>query len=652
MGINCAHDASACLLIDGKLKIAIAEERLTRRKHQDQFPHLAIGYCLNHAGINSINDIHCVVVNEYEQTDYANWLTDNGYRGLLLSNPSHHLLHAYYAWIASGFETTAILIVDGSGYSYGGYKRRNSPALGEPPLFSEMEEAESLYRASDKDIEVIEKRWGLWQASRPYYKFPSLGHMFSVASQYIFGDWIHAGKTMGLASFGDPRALEKQIVNYASSEMSVSTDWINKMRPRSQQPAHLDKTCCDIAAKVQFELEEALMFLVRRLYDRTHCDNLCISGGVALNSIANRRIVHEGPFAKVFVTPAANDSGVAIGAALFGFQRLTNDRPLLTYTDDFHGRTYSDSEIGEVLSHNSLVKTERVHDSALSAARDIANGKIIGWYEGGSEFGPRALGHRSIICDPRDEAVKDRLNETVKFREIFRPYAAAILSEYRGDFFELDCDSPFMLLVAKVRDEKRPLIPGVCHVDGTCRVQTVACDYDGNFRKLIECFKQITDVPLVLNTSFNIRGEPVVETPEEAIQCFLGSNINVLYLHNYRITKVSINDTEEFHTLVPVVNRNLSLAAVSKSAEGKWGDTNPYVQTRTGHKINISEAEWEALKLVDAERTVGEIAELLPEQSDFHEIFGSLQRRGFLSFHTERCTEKQVVDRNLLIASV
>lgn len=649
MGINCAHDAAACLLIDGELRIAIAEERLTRRKHQELFPHLAIKYCLDSVGIDSINDLNCVVINEYEQTDFAYRLSQNGYKGALFSNPSHHLLHAYYAWIASGFEETAILIVDGSGYSYGGYKRRNSPALGDPPPFSEMEEAESLYYARGTNIEVIEKRWGLWQASRPYYRFPSLGHMYSMASQYIFGDWIHAGKTMGLASFGDPHARDEQIIRYDSPEMTVGTEWITKLSPRSQHAAHLDKTCCDVAAKVQQELEEALLHLVRRLYDRTRCKNLCISGGVALNSIANQRIVREGPFARVFVTPAANDSGIAIGAALYGLQKLTNDRPRLHYTHDFHGRAYSDNEIDAAVKQCSLVKPEFVKDRALEAARDIANGKIIGWYEGGSEFGPRALGHRSIICDPRNKDVKRRLNDTVKFREIFRPYAAAVLAEYCEDFFELNCDSPFMLLVAKVRSEKCSLIPGVCHVDNTSRIQTVAFDHPGSFRKLIEYFMQLTGLPLVLNTSFNIRGEPVVETPQEAIECFLGSNFDVLYLQDYRITKIDVDDASEIHTLVPVLNGNLSLGTVLKSESGKWSETQTYVQTRTGHKVYVSQCEFEVLRLVDARKTIGNISELVPEAAKCRELFHSLKQRGFISFWNGAGIPESLTEENVLV---
>jgi carbamoyltransferase len=651
LGINCAHDAAACVLRDGQFKMAIAEERLVRRKHQDQFPQLAVKYCLDSVGIKGINDVDCVVINEYEQTDFAYRVAKDGYQGMLLSNPSHHLLHAYYAWVASGFDEAAILIVDGSGYSYGGYKRRGSPALGDPPLFSEMEETESLYHARGNDVNVVDKRWGLWQASRPYYRFPSLGHMYSMASQYIFGDWVHAGKTMGLASFGDPNAWDRPIVTYTSSGLSVDTEWITDLPPRSKLPAHLDKTCCDIAAKVQQELENGLLYLARRLYERTACKNLCISGGVALNGIANYRIVREGPFSKVFVTPAASDSGVAIGAAFFGIHRLTNDCPRVSYTHDFHGRSYSETEISEVLRQCSLVKPELVHNSALEAARDIAGGKIVGWFEGGSEFGPRALGHRSILCDPRDKLVKKRLNETVKFREIFRPYAAAILREYCKDFFELDGDSPYMLLVAKVRDDKRYLIPGVCHVDHTCRIQTVPPDHLGNFRKLIEYFMELTGMPLVLNTSFNIRGEPVVETPEEAIECFLGSNFDVLYLQNYRITKVSIGDASEFKNLVPVLNGNLSLAAVLKSGGGKWGDTNAYVQTRTGHKIEVSLAEFEILKLVDAEKTIGQIWELVPEQTNCRELFSSLKQRGFVSFRIERGVQSAAADRNILINS-
>jgi carbamoyltransferase len=635
MGINCAHDASVCLLVDGQIRTAIPEERLTRKKHYEGFPHLAVKYCLDVAGLYDIHAVDCIVINEDRQTDFSLMLRQENYNGLLICNPSHHLLHAYYAWIASGFKDAAILIVDGSGYGYGEHRRRNSPLLGEAPPFSEMEEAESLYHARDGDIHLVEKRWGLWEASRPYFRFPSLGHMFSMASQYIFGHWIHAGKTMGLAPYGDATALPGHIVSYTPSGIEVDTQWITHLPPRTTQPAHLDKICCDLAAKVQDELEKAMLYLANRLYQHTRSNSLCISGGVALNSVANGRILREGSFADIFVTPAANDTGIAIGAALYGHHQLRKSIPRWNYSYDFHGRAYSETEILAALQNNPLVNYEKLKESAKRAAQDIADGLIIGWYEGGSEFGPRALGHRSILCDPRDKDMKDRLNQTVKFRETFRPYAASVLAEYTGEFFDLETESSYMLFVTQVQNSKRNLIPSVCHVDNTCRVQTVPLGFKGNYRKLIEYFMEITGIPLVLNTSFNIRGEPMVETPIDALHCFLGTNMDVLYIHEYRVTKIAIKKLADFKFLRPILNHDLSMGSLMDAQNGKWTSEMRYIKTRTGSKFHINQTEFAILQLIDGERSILKINDLLTEKltgENLKLLFTSLQQQGFVSF--------------------
>jgi carbamoyltransferase len=637
MGINSAHDASVCILIDGQLRIAIPEERLARKKHYQGYPYLAVTYCLEVAGLADIHAVDCIVINEYEQTDFALMLREENYQGLLICNPSHHLLHAYYAWIASGFDAPAILILDGSGYSYGEYHRRGSPALGDAPPFNEMEEAESLYLVRDGNIQVVEKRWGLWEASRPYFRFPSLGHMYSMASQYIFGDWIHAGKTMGLAPYGDAAALPWQIISYTESGIEIDTKWIARMPPRSSELAHLDKTCCDLAAKVQDELEKAMLYLADRLYRQTRSKSLCISGGVGLNSVANGRILRESSFDNLFVTPAANDTGIAIGAALYGHQQLRQSVPQWNYAHDFHGRSYSEAEILAALKDNPMVKYEKLEDIARHAARDIVNGAIIGWYEGGSEFGPRALGHRSILCDARDKDMKDRLNRTVKFRETFRPYAASVLSEYTREFFDLEVESPYMLIVTQVRCEKRDLIPSVCHVDNTCRVQMVPPGFEGNYRKLLEYFMQMTGVPIVLDTSFNIRGEPIVETPNHALRCFLGSNMDALYLHDYRVTKIVIDNLDNFEFLKPFLNSDLSMGISMDVQNGDWTSEMRYITARTGHKSQIKQIEFEILRLVNGERSIGEINKLLIEKLTDQELkllFTGLQQQGFISFRT------------------
>jgi carbamoyltransferase len=647
LGINCAHDAAACVLIDGEIAAAIPEERLARVKHYQGFPELAINYCLEAAGVPSIRDVDCIVINEYAYTDFGLTFGNSGYSGLLLRNPSHHLLHAYYAWIASGFRDAAILVVDGSGYSYGEYVRRQSPLLGPAPEFSEMEEAETLYVARSGQLQLLDKRWGLWEAVQPYFRFPSLGHMFSMASQYIFGHWIHAGKTMGLAPYGDPNALPGEIVSYAKNSIAVNTRWIDDLPPRSTQPAHLDATCRNLAAKVQAELETAMLYLVRHLYTLADSRNLCLCGGVALNSVVNGRILRESSFDNVFVPPAANDTGIAIGAAFYGHHQLTKHVTRYRYVNDFHGRDYSMSDVGMMLSQHDSVEFTPLTDIAKAAAEEIAAGKVIAWFEGPSEFGPRALGHRSILCDARDENIKDKLNATVKFRECFRPYAASVLAEYSSEFFDLTNDSPYMLFVASVRDSKRQLVPGICHIDNTCRVQTVPASGAGHYRELIEEFMAITGCPMVLNTSLNIRGEPIVETPLDAVRCFLASNIDTLYMCGFRVNKILAREHMENADLIPVLNDGISLSVTRSAVGGKWNSESVCIETRTGYKKPINQGDRELLQAVDAERTIAQITQSLHQYGSVQAVmqeFDCLQKQGLISFQRSEKHDKMVED--------
>lgn len=599
LGLNTAHDASACLLVDGRLVVAVAEERLTREKHRTGFPQLAIEYCLQVGGMG-LADVDCVVLNEYPQTDFALEFRDTEFAGTLVVNPSHHLLHAYYAWIASGFSDTAVLVVDGSGYHAAEYERRGSELVGEPAPWGDMDEAETHYVARGGRMELVRKSWGVWDATLPYYRFPSLGHMFSAASQYIFGHWQHAGKTMGLAPYGDTSAFPEPFVELLDDGVRIDTEWITRLPPRSAHPAHLDEVCRNLAAKVQAELERALLHTCATLHAATGVSRLAISGGVALNSVANGRILRESPFTELFVTPAAADSGVAIGAALYGHHRLTGELPVWDRNHDHHGRTYSDDEIDAAAdARTALLRCTTVDDVEDAAAADIAAGRVVGWFEGGSEFGPRSLGHRSILCDARVAAMRDRLNERVKYREPFRPYAASVLAAHVPEWFDLAVDDPYMLIVADVRAERRDTIPSVCHVDHTCRVQSVGPDHPGRFRGLLEAFHARTGVPMVLNTSFNVRGEPIVETPGEAMDCFLASTIDVLYLEDRRVTKATVAAASAPGPLVPHLSGGLSLDLRIDSAAGAAQEPQYGVRTRTGHRSPVTAEEFALLRRID-----------------------------------------------------
>lgn len=637
LGLNSAHDASACLLVNGELVVAVCEERLSRVKYHDGFPHLAIRYCLDYAGLPDLDAVDCIVLNEYVFNDY-DVIELGGYRGRLITNPSHHLLHAYYAWVASGFTDAAVLILDGSGYCFGEYRRRNQPDLGPAPEFSEMEEAETLYRISDGDMTVISKRWALWHANRPFFRFASLGHMYSMASQYIFGSFKHAGKTMGLAAFGDPSAFPDPIVDLSGPEMDIDTLWITRVPPRSQAPAEQDEVCRDMAAKVQAELERAILHLAEDLHRRTGASRLAISGGVGLNSVTNGRLLRESSFSELFITPAASDAGVAIGAALYGHRQLTGSVPTWNYRHDYHGRVYRADEVDAALTDRAdLVRWEELGDRVADmAAADVAAGSVVGWFDLGSEFGPRSLGHRSIICDPRAPGMKDYLNEHVKFREPFRPYAASVLAEHAAEYFDLDVDDPFMLIVAEVRAEHAQLLPSITHADGTCRIQSVAPDHQGGFRALIEAFHGLTGLPLVLNTSFNIRGEPIVETPADALECFLASNFDVLYLQGRRVSKVRAANAADPAGLVPVLSPNLTLESEVPTSRGAVGSIRQLVRTRTGHRSPLDCDEYDLMTRVDRKRSVADIAELAGvPTAEAVLAFERLQNRGLVAFQLD-----------------
>src|SRR5258708_6873887 len=451
LGLNCAHDAAACLTIDGKVMVAVSEERLARQKHKSGFPKLAINYCLKEAGLDRESVIFdSVVINQQPPADY-DCIAKQYFPAMpgsrVLVNPSHHYLHACYALTLTDQRPLVILVVDGSGYSYAEHRRRGSPLLGSEPRDHDMwESLTAFYVDTDGEWSLLIKDWGLWKDSA--LRFPSLGHMYGLAAQRIFGSWVHAGKVMGLAPYGNPLGLgEEPIVTLTENGIEVNTDWILKM-PSITFNSNFEEvqTARDLAAKVQAELECSMMHLCGILHARTKCDSICVTGGVALNSVFNGRLATEGPFRNVVVSPAAHDGGTAIGAAAYGFNQVTGRQLEFQRDPEFLGRVYSEREVWEILTQYPESKVEKCTCAIQSAAPDLASGKMVGWFEGGAEFGPRALGHRSILGNPAVPEMKDMLNRRVKFRESFRPYAAGVLLEHAAARFENPPERPPMPL--------------------------------------------------------------------------------------------------------------------------------------------------------------------------------------------------------------
>ncbi len=573
LGINLSHDRSACLLKDGKVCVAIAEERLDGVKKSTLYaavrkpglsermpPMRAIDYCLQAEGIG-IDDLDLVVADHAVEPVNIESLKSllpikDKSKICAIPHPSHHLAHAYSSYFCSPFEESAVLIVDVYGSDSGNGT-----------------EAESGFHATGTRLTPVLKNFQtLWNEKKPdlktnysltyLYNFITLALGFTIRKEKVTtGSMVsEAGKTMGLASFGEPLddpsgfivcsekhletggftrwALDRKIARVVNGEL------VPRVKP---QRAKLKKFHRDLAYTAQVEFEKGIIFLARRLYEITGSKNLCIAGGGGLNSIVNKKVLDETPFENIFVQPAATDDGNAIGCALYGWHALSGQEDRYRMNHAYLGRSYR-AEIPALLQKQQL-KREPLTKAELvrRTAQYLAEGKIVGWFQGGSEFGPRALGHRSILADPRRAEMKDIINEKIKHRESFRPYAPSVLLEHSREYFDLSCPSPYMLLVADVIESKRDVIPAVVHVDGTARVQTVTQKDNGIYYDLIQEFQRLTGVPVIFNTSFNDQGMPIVETPGDALDMFLDSLLDVLVLED------TILDKEESDTLAAQV---------------------------------------------------------------------------------------------------
>lgn len=552
-----SHDASASLLKDGQIVAAAEEERFTRIKHCPSFPQNAIDFCLKRAGI-SANDIdHIAHWWDYSQFTFKKFIYGLRYlrknykllryetfRGRLnterqrfverclgITKPvchhfvTHHTAHAASAYYPSGFDEAAVLSIDGRGEW----------------------ECTVLYYANEKGIEKLKQIF-----------FPhSLGIFYSTFTSYL-GFEIDSDeyKVMGLAPYGEPAykdAFEKivRLRPEGNYELDLDyfkfhyrmfpKDWFSPkvekiFGPRRYKDDLVEQRHANVACSLQKRLEDAELHVINHLYKLTKCKNLCIAGGVGLNCVANGRILRETPFENIFIQPAANDAGTSLGAALYAHNQILGGNNHCNFTDAYLGPEYSNDEIKKNLDLCKISYTY-CEDPGKVAARFIADGRIVGWFQGRMEFGPRALGNRSILADPRRKEMKDIVNKAIKYREEFRPFAPAVVVESARDFFADGVPSSYMLLVTDVLPEKRTVIPAITHKDGTARLQTVSRETNPRFHELISEFGRITGVPVVLNTSFNVKGEPIVCTPSEAIRCFYSTGLDVLILGNYLIQK-------------------------------------------------------------------------------------------------------------------
>lgn len=557
LGLSCYyHDAAACLLDNGRVVAAVQEERFTRKKHDSDFPAKSVAYCLKEAGI-TINQVDAVGFYDKPLIKFDRLLQTyiatypKGYKSFMRAIPlwlkqkvwmsslirkelkykgdiffgEHHLSHAASAFYASGFEDAAILTADGVGEW-----TTTSVAVGE-----------------GNDIKILE------EISFPH----SIGLLYS-AFTYFLGFKVNSGeyKVMGLAPYGKPRfrdlILEHLIdlrpdgsfklnMNYFTYPQGLTMVGkrfeelfgIEKRSPETQ----LEQVHFDLAASIQKVTEEAMLRMARYVYEKTKNPRLCLAGGVALNCVANGRILREGPFKEIFIQPAAGDAGGAYGIASFVSHALFREPRTEKWRHAYWGPEYLNEEIKILFNQYNAVYRELDSEELVSAVvRKLHQGKVVGWVQGRMEFGPRALGHRSILANPCDPQMKDKVNLKIKFRETFRPFAPVVASENCSDYFELNQESPFMLLVAKVRENKR-VIPAVTHIDGSARIQTITSKEDPLFHNLLKSFERLSGVPILINTSFNVRGEPIVCTPEDAWNCFMRTKMDVLVINRFMLCK-------------------------------------------------------------------------------------------------------------------
>lgn len=563
-----AHDAAVSLVVDGRPVFAVEEERLIRIKYHWTFPFRAIACVQEQTGV-PLDEIDCVAfyfdTSRYNVSSFVrslgmlrhetpsafarHQLARYGFAAAARILPAaciriafigrrqppirfidHHRCHLASCYLPSGYEEAAVCVID---------------SVGEYP-------STSLYSARGTRIENVRT-----------ICFPhSLGLVYTAVTEHLgFHPYGDEYKTMGLAAYGERNRafadLFRRLIRLGDNGgYAVDTGLVqfhllqnvtarHHLSPRAEEvlgpPRARDEPLSqrhrDIAFALQNRLEETVLHVLRFLERKTRAANLCMAGGVALNCLANRRVVEETGFRNVFIQPAAGDAGAALGAALY-YDAIVQGRPrIYVQRDTFLGPSFDDERI-EALLQCIRTPYRRVEDPARKAAELILDGKIVGWFQGRMEFGPRALGNRSLLCDPRREEIKVRLNR-IKKREPFRPYAASVLADRMGEFFRWDRASPYMLFAVPVRPERRELIPAVVHRDGTCRIQTVDPVEHPLFYRLIETFGRHTGIPLVLNTSLNTRGEAIACTPDDAVRTFFSTPMDALFLGSYLLEKTA-----------------------------------------------------------------------------------------------------------------
>ncbi|RMH01555.1 MAG: PqqD family peptide modification chaperone [Planctomycetota bacterium] len=670
LGLNqYTHSAAACLLdTGGRPLFAGAKERLSRRKHDGGDTADLVGHALERCGLEPA-ELAAVVANNhlFRIDDFERRLPwsvalghyrpsflrpENLLPGIEKWELSHHLAHAWSVLPLAPFARGLILVMDGIGstwrelhrpgeryHSDAGLPRagdfRQVPA--EPERCEGWREAETVYRFDGLELELVFKRWTRERTpvllhNYGFENMESLGAVYSRVASHVFGHWNDCGKVMGLAPWAerwDPDGRPRPLLRGPLEELAI--DWSrlesephpNEWEDEARRPAY-----ARLAADLQLGLEEVVLDFLRRLRERTGERNLCLAGGVALNSTLNGRIARECGFDRVFVPPWPGDDGIAVGCALWGRHRLRPEAaPARSPWFPLLGAKPEEEEIAAALAEAAdWVEATHCDQPAAAAAAALDAGEVVAWYRGPAEFGPRALGNRSILADPRRPEMVDRINAAIKKREAFRPFAPTVLAEEADAWFAGVTPSPYMSLTVPVRPERAERIPAVVHVDGTARIQTLAPGENEPFRAVIEAFRARTGLPLVLNTSFNIRGEPLVETPADALRSFLDSDLDLLVLED-RLVRKRPFPTDRLSGLRP---RHLPGTAEQLSDQ----DGEPLGQRILcgGRSLEVSSLQLGLWEQCDGQRTFAELAAAFAEEwevppAELTEALADLWRR-------------------------
>jgi len=564
LGFDCyGHDSAAAIVRDGEMLGLVEEERFLKKKHVADFPKHSIQWCCDIAGIKPSELDHIVyywdpklarlprimhllryfpkslglIKSRGDKESLMRRLPGTLKQELGLTNKTqlhfaqHHLCHAASSFLTSPFDEAAILTIDAAG------------------------EWDCTWMGVGKGLDMTRLKT---------QHFPnSLGLVYGAVTEFVgFRFASGEGKVMGLAPYGDPKRFIEifrdviKIKPDGGYEVDLSyftyhylgrPNWFSPKfydafgPPRDEGDKGMTQHYMDITAALQLRTEEVGLHMAKWLREKTGLNKVCLAGGVCLNSVMNGRILLEGVFDEVIVQPAANDAGTAIGACYWLWNTVMRNKRTYVFEHAYFGPWMENADyqtaIDSLITPETKVDYKKVDNAPALAAKMLSEGKIIAWFQDRMEMGPRALGNRSILADPRSNEIKDLLNARVKFREGFRPFAPSVLEDKTGQWFNTNYPSPYMILVYDVLKEKRPLIPAVTHVDGTGRVQSVSKKHNPKYYSLIEEFEKITGVPIMLNTSFNIRGEPIVHRPEQAIECFLKTGMDALFLGDYVLTK-------------------------------------------------------------------------------------------------------------------